>query len=215
VRPRRAHRVVRALEVAAALVLALAFASAALGSHSFFAARKKRPKPYAISGTAGPKRPLFDMRDVAPGDFGTRTTTLRNAGLKPARILMQRTSVTRSPLDPYLQLSVYDATTKQCYYPVPKKPRPKNPKKGKKPRPTRSKPSGPCKGTAAWSKLPGKLTLLPKPAGSAIPKGAKAYLWKRKEAHRLQVKWVLAPEAPSSTAGQRSAFTLRWRAVKR
>lgn len=213
-------RSTRTPEVVIATVLAAAFATAGTQTYVELARGKAKPKrPYALKSSVGPRTPVFRITDAAPGDQGQARVLLQNIGAREARIVQQRTRTTRSALDPWLQLSVYDATTRQCLYPAPPAPRrkkAKRPKRATKARPARHpRPSGPCTTLAPWERLPGKLTLMPKPRGRFVVRGTKGMLWKRKERHNLVVRWRIAPDAPNAAAGQTSSFTLRWRALRR
>ena len=137
---------------------------------------------------------------------------LTNTGTKPARISAQRIKPITSRLDPYLKLYIYDANTKQCIYPKPKPPKTKKPKKGQ--RPLWPKPSGVCKATGDWSKMPKSFVLQPKRVGKYLVKGAAAARWIPKEKHQIQIRWEISASAPNNLENQLSGYTLRWRAMR-
>lgn len=208
----------------AIIALALLGTFAVAGAQSIVhlgTAKRATARPYAIQAGYSTKRALYEARDAAPGDTGSSTTTLKNVGTKQARIVMQKVAARGSALDPLLRLSVYDSTTRECLYPPVKQPKPKpeqlkRPTKGQKaPRPRLLRPaaSGPCRAYGTWTGLPKRLVLLPKRKGRFVIRGEKPH-WKVKEAHKLQVRWMVDPAAPSWSMGQSSSFTTRWRAMK-
>ncbi len=129
-----------------------------------------------------------------------------------AQVVAQRTKLVRSRLDQYLSLSVYDRTTRECYYPVPKKARPAKPKPGRPVR--RPKPSGPCKGMANWTKLPARFVVSPKVTGAYARPGRADRQWKRRERHQIVVRWRLGASAPNDRQALTSSFLIRYRAVR-
>jgi len=204
-------RTFRVLEAAVVVLLVCALSAAAAESTSHFRkAKKPKVAPYAIQTSVGPKRPVFDIKNAAPGDSGSARFTLANVGTKPARIEARRIRMARSALTPYLQVSVYDQTTRECLYPVRRKARVVR----QAGRIVRPKPTGPCTTLGPWQNLSPRFDILPKPVGKFLPQGTKALVWKRKERHTLLMTWKVAASAPNAAAGKNAAFTMRWRARK-
>ncbi len=204
-------RWLRIVQVSIVALLVGALGVAAAQSASYFRAAKKKKRPYAIQASAGPTKPVFDVRNAAPGDSGTSKVTLTNVGTKPARVEVRRRVTAQSELDPYLSISLYDAKTRNCIYPRPPKAKPiKRKHKVLKPKPT-----GPCKTLASWSGLPARFDLPPINKTRYVIRGAKAKQWKRREKHALVMTWSIAASAPNAAAGKTSSFTLTWRVRKR
>jgi hypothetical protein len=162
-------------------------------------AKQARAAPYAVATSLRPRQPLINATAVAAGDSGRRIITVRNAGARPARIHTRKLAMRRSPLDPYLRISIYDATARRCVYPVPRR---------------GSRPGRPCVQLAAWARVPQTMQLLPRSLRIAQPRTRQQAQWRPREQHRLVVSWQVAASAPNRAMGRRSTFTLRWTALR-
>jgi hypothetical protein len=203
----------RRFEVLVVFALAACLATQAYASGVYF--RKAAKPKYAVT-TNHATTPVFGITRAVPGDFGQGSLLVGNMGTEPARMAMTYLPVARSRLDGALQLSIYDVTTKQCYWPRPAPPR--KVRKGKKLLLTYPK-ANPCKGMGPWTAALRAATITPKgyspvtKAGTLTPKIK--LLWKRKERHVLLVSWRLPDTVDNSGQQQTSTFRLAIKATKK
>jgi predicted ribosomally synthesized peptide with SipW-like signal peptide len=179
-------------------LLAIGLASAGVigGSFAAWTAQTENPGNQVTAGTIQldsdqPGIALFDAEDVVPGDTGTGTVELENAGTAPLQVLLTQDSVTATGIEASLRLQVHDQDRNWCYWPVNQ--------------------AGACPATGgpdddgygAWDAT-GTLADLPLPAidGSAR--------WPVGETHTFTIAWKLSTTSPNTDQGKSGSFRLEW-----
>lgn len=132
---------------------------------------------------------VFTASNVVPGDTGSNTVSITNAGTVPMGVRLTQDSITSTGIEASLRLRIYDQTRNWCYYPVSQ--------------------AGACPGTGgvdgdgygAWN---ASLTAAPIAAtdGSAQ--------WPAGQSHTFTVSWKLATSSPNSDQGKTGSFRLVW-----
>ncbi|MCW2927064.1 MAG: hypothetical protein JWM86_1032 [Thermoleophilia bacterium] len=105
-----------------------------------------------------------------------------NRGTAGGRISLSQMGRSGTALGGQLRMSIHDDTLNRCYWP------------------TRN--GGACRSTATWSSRC--------IAGVALAGRGPYGTWRRGEAHRFTIRWVLPITAGNTTQGHGSQFKLVW-----
>ncbi len=128
---------------------------------------------------------VFTAANVAPGDSGSDTVELTNAGSIPMAVSLTQDQLSTSGIESSLRLSIHDAARDYCYYPVAA--------------------AGPCASRGAWD---ANLTALP------LANAAGGALWPAGEAHTFNVSWELVTASTNADQGKVGSFRLVWDAAQ-
>ena len=192
VRPRRSstlRRSTRARVLVSLLALGVASAGIVAGSFAAWTTQTTNPGNQVKAGSltmtnSRNATALFSATNVKPGDTGSSTVVINNAGSIPMRAMLTQDQVTASGIEDSLGLKVHDDTRNWCYWPVSQ--------------------AGACPAPYGDFDADGSIAALP----LASTTGALA--WPAGEAHTFSISWTLAATSPNSDQGKTGSFRLIW-----
>ncbi|MEO6866603.1 MAG: TasA family protein [Gaiellales bacterium] len=186
-RPRRVRQIAATL-----LAIGLASSVAVIGSQASWTAQTENAGNTATAGTLDltndkSGKSIFAATNIKPGDTGSGTVKLRNAGTVPLAVKLTQDNVVNGFAATSLKLSVHDDARNWCVYPA--------------------NAAGTCATTGAWDGT-SSLTALALPAIDGAAK------WAAGEEHTYTVSWALDLSSPNADQGKVGSFRLVWDGVQ-